>query len=228
MTSARSTQALEQASALLECVNYFSGGFNESAQERAERTRLFEVPGACPPYEAAWIRRDKGAIIGDICGFYNAFGFEIDASAGIRADHIAAELEYLSVLRIMEARALDAGEIEKADVALEAYLNFLGDHLGDWIVPFCRRLEACTESIPMNEVCGHLKRFWDEAASAHGLTEFAQLEASTPEAAFEPIGDEGTPYECLGQSNGCDDSTSAGMVELTTSAPARDDSAISN
>ena len=47
-----------------------------------EQCRLFEAVGTCPPSETVYVRRDKGAILADLCGFYRAFGFDHDPASG--------------------------------------------------------------------------------------------------------------------------------------------------
>ncbi len=183
-----------------------NGGDHESAQERAERTRLFEIPGACPPYEAAWIRRDKGAILADISGFYCAFGFGPAQETGVRHDHLGAIAEFLAVVRLMEARALQGGNDEGADLALEAYVNCLRDHVADWVSPFCARLRAATISKPMLHAADLVERAW-ESTVVHGLPTFASLDADGT-----PDDNTATPYECGAAAAG------DGIVELTTSA----------
>lgn len=214
--AARIEAAVAAADLWMKCVGAFRGGVAESVQERAERTRLFEVPGACPPYEAAWIRRDKGAILGDIAGFYRAFGFEAVADGSSRHDHIGTIAEYLALVRVMEAKALAERRDEPADIALEAYVNFLRDHLGDWIVPFCTRLRASTHSKPMLAAADLLEHAWRSSAVVHGLPAFDQLEA-----AATPLDDQGTPYECDLGGDPCGSEECApadATVPLTTSA----------
>ena len=214
--SPRIDAAIAASAQWLDVAKALDGGDHETAQERAERTRLFEIPGECPPYEAAWIRRDKGAILADIAGFYLAFGFDAAQESGVRHDHLGAISEYLALVRVMEARALEAGNDDAADLALEAYVNCLRDHLADWIAPFCARLRAATISKPMLHAADLVERAWNSTV-VHGLPEFSALDANgTPDSGPS------TPYEC-GEASASD-----GLVELTTSASAPvDDSAAS-
>ncbi len=73
---------------------------------RYEWNRLFEGTVICPINETAYVRRDKGMIISDICGFYNAFGFEPDQHSAEKADHLSCELEYVALLLVMMALVL--------------------------------------------------------------------------------------------------------------------------
>ena len=177
-------------------------------EERAERTRLFELPAGCPPYEAAWIRRDKGAILADVAGFYRAFGFDVAPDTGVRHDHLGAMAEYVALLCVMEARARAAGNAERADIAHQACVDFLRDHLVDWVPSFLARLRESTLSCPLLHAVTCVERAW-ESAHAMGLPALNSLDATS---APDPV--PGTPYEC---GMATDD---GGLVELTSSAAA--------
>ena len=73
-----------------------------------------ERPAGCSPYEgsygAAPLLAGKGAALADIAGFYAAFG--MTPGAAEVEDHIAAELEFMSVLALKEAAALAEGLVE--------------------------------------------------------------------------------------------------------------------
>jgi TorA maturation chaperone TorD len=115
---------------------------------RAEYHRLFEGSMACPPNEAMYIRRDKGAILADLSGFYMAFGMELASGTGERPDHIRCELEYLAILLWMLFRARESAEADHQDVTLAAMRDFIDEHLGAWIDSFTTRL-ASTASLHM-------------------------------------------------------------------------------
>lgn len=69
----------------------------------------------------------------DISGFYRAFGFEPGGPIRERPDHVAAELEFMHVLALKEAVALNDTRPEHAETCVEAQRHFLGDHLGRWL-----------------------------------------------------------------------------------------------
>ena len=62
---------------------------------------LFDGAMLCPVNEAGYIRRDKGAIIADVCGFYQAFGWTASEKSGERPDHLLVELEFAAMLLVM-------------------------------------------------------------------------------------------------------------------------------
>jgi len=119
------TPALEawQAASLLEMQDEFA--------------RIFAGKLPCPPYETAYGdgRRMAGRTweMADIAGSYKAFGVQLSEAHRDRPDHIAAELEFLSVLYVKlawaEADALDEASL----ITLDALKDFLQRHIGRWL-----------------------------------------------------------------------------------------------
>ncbi len=148
--------------------------FREDAERdpegyRAEYLRVFER-GAVPPYEASTSGPNPLAgpnvmQIADVAGFYRAFGFE---ARGERPDHLAAELEFLALLCLLEARALLAGQLEQARVCAEARQSFLQDHLLTWLPSFQEKVERLTSSPALRHLVGLTARLvqTDTAAPA--------------------------------------------------------------
>ncbi len=67
------------------------------------------VRGKCPPYELEYGRAEiiqQASGLADIAGFYTAFGMEVSQNAFDRADHVAVESEFMSVLCAKEAHAI--------------------------------------------------------------------------------------------------------------------------
>lgn len=103
--------------------------------ERAEEfERLFVGPGSvpCPPYESFW-RRDvpslvQGVLMGpcttELVSLYTAMGLLLSRSSAELPDHVAVELEALSVT----ATRPDGAAIAVALVA---------EHLSLWLPAFC-------------------------------------------------------------------------------------------
>jgi TorA maturation chaperone TorD len=93
------------------------------------------VAHGCPPYETEFGRRHvfgQSQELGDIRGFYEAFGVR-PRRGGERPDHIACELEFLSLLALKEAIALARGEDDHVDVCRTAAGRFIADHAGRWL-----------------------------------------------------------------------------------------------
>jgi TorA maturation chaperone TorD len=59
-------------------------------------------------------------------------------------DHIAAELEFMSVLALKEAYALSEGNADGVAVTRAAQVAFLTDHLGRWTEAFAGSLRRAT------------------------------------------------------------------------------------
>jgi nitrate reductase assembly molybdenum cofactor insertion protein NarJ len=153
----------------------------------AQHTRLFDGAIACQPNETAYVRRDKGAILGDIAGFYRAFGFEPRRGRGEKQDHVATELEFLAMLRVMQAQAPDG---ERATIAAEAAAAFAGEHLGAFLPRFVAALAGVGD--PFHEALAEgLGRLWAELASRHGLSVDG---GETPAAVV--VDDEGPSFSC--------------------------------
>jgi TorA maturation chaperone TorD len=120
-----------------------------------------ERPGGCSPYEgsygAAPLLAGKGAELADIAGFYAAFG--MTPGAAEVEDHIAAELEFMSVLALKEAAALAEGLVEGLEITRAAGIAFLSDHLGRWGASFAEALGALNTA-PYYSIAAELLAVW--------------------------------------------------------------------
>lgn len=152
-----------------------------------EYNRLFETSVACPINETGIIRRSKGAVLADINGFYNAFGFILSTETSEKSDHLRAELEFVALLLVMLAQTDDDESLHTTYNALSA---FSFDHIGEWLPEFCRRL-GNTTILPFYQ---SLAEFLDTAWE--GIVEANHLPTPNPEI-MEAPGDDGTPYECV-------------------------------
>lgn len=153
-------------------------------------TGLFDGAVPCPVNETAYIRRDKGWILADICGFYDAFGFRVSDRVGEKADHLVCELEFCAMLLAMIARANQLGDNDHAAVAEDALVRFAHEHLGDWLPLFADRLESVAAMPLYRHTAQLLGTTWQAVAVSHGVPQ-----ADGP-AATMPDDDPGTPYEC--------------------------------
>lgn len=100
-------------------------------------SRLFIGQDAVVLHETAY--GDGGRVAGkpaelaDISGFYLAFGFDLKDEQRELPDHLGAEIEFLSLLLIKQAYALEEGWADKYEIARDAAQAFLRDHLGRWV-----------------------------------------------------------------------------------------------
>ncbi|MHC4948042.1 MAG: TorD/DmsD family molecular chaperone [Planctomycetota bacterium] len=188
----------------------------DEATWRREHTRLFEGPVACPVNETAFVRRDKGAIIADLCGFYTAFGFEPARVSGEKPDHLVCELEFAAMLLVLLAQARAGGDDEAADVTRGALRSFLADHLGEWLPLAARRLVE-TSSLPVHHLAAEvLAAAWDTVAGDLDLPSCDELAAAAIPAGPADADDDETPYEC---GMAPDPGGEPDFVPLTTPAP---------
>jgi TorA maturation chaperone TorD len=91
------------------------------------------VRGPCPLYEGEY-GEPKGHRfaheIGDVTGFYNAFGLGPSRGHPERPDHVSVECEFMAFLALKEACAAESHGPEKADLCRDASRKFLEEHLG--------------------------------------------------------------------------------------------------
>ncbi len=144
----RFRRALEEALAALDGTDAIRAvaGLRDSGLD-SEFVRLFSpsVDGNCPPYETEYTGAHvfMGAQqLADVAGFYRAFGLTVSSRLRDRPDHIAAELEFMYVLALKEARAFARGERANAGLCRDAQRKFLRDHLGRWLGAYSHRLSA--------------------------------------------------------------------------------------
>jgi len=113
----------------------------------AEYLRLFRGSVPCPLHETAY---GDGQRLGgrevelaDIRGFYAAFGFTLAPGTPDLPDHLGAELEFVSLLLVKQAYALEAGLADGVRVVKRATADFLEQHLGRWLPAWLGRLQEC-------------------------------------------------------------------------------------
>lgn len=119
---------------------------NLAADEiEAEYNELFMTRMFCPPYETSYGRNSfsRPETLSDISAFYKAFGFSMSDGEEM-LDHIAVEMEFMSLLLLKEAYGVEQGLNDMTDICDSANKKFLGDHLGRWVRPFCNNLTEKT------------------------------------------------------------------------------------
>jgi len=78
--------------------------------------------------------------LGDLAGFYRAFGLEVGRRIGERVDHVTVECAFMHVLCYKEAYAMVHHGTEQRVVCREAQARFLREHLGAWLPSVARRI----------------------------------------------------------------------------------------
>lgn len=122
------------------------------ADELARRWVRWFDHGRIAPYEGSNVPISAGGItprLADVAGFYRAFGVQV---RGDRPDHVVAELEFVGLVLLREAEALERGDTEAAAVCGDAVRSFVRDHLGTWIEAWAARLTAEPALAPWAEV----------------------------------------------------------------------------
>ncbi len=99
---------------------------------------------ANPIYETEYDRRRamaKGNELGDIAGFYNAFGFSLDPAAeGMEMlDHVSIELEFYSLMLMKQIHLMEAKDQQGVEIVEDGRKKFLQAHLGRFVGAIGRR-----------------------------------------------------------------------------------------
>ena len=131
---------------LISVINAFPD-FNdeELSAIEARHRELFghTVRGPVPPYETEYGNEALFQLpheLGDLLGFYNAFGLILKPGQHERADHISCECEFLMFLALKESYALEHDERAMLTEVEKAEQLFLRDHLGRFLPTFEAKL----------------------------------------------------------------------------------------
>ncbi|WP_447970877.1 TorD/DmsD family molecular chaperone [Nitrospira sp. M1] len=131
--------------AIEEWVN--SEGSNWNLQDlRDDHRRVFSnvISLDCPPYETLFGNDHvfgQSYTMGDIAGFYSAFGLQLSSDIHERIDHLSVELEFLHYLAYKESYALIHDGPEKLRTVVEAEKRFVKEHVGRWVPLFSGMLK---------------------------------------------------------------------------------------
>ena len=155
LTSKEAVAALAEAAALLDgnggarlfsAVKELVAAEEESLENMsASHRRLFghTARGAVPPYETEYGAEalfQQPQEMGDIMGFYQAFGLTLNTTEHERADHVSCECEFLSFLALKEVYALEHGDGSMVEETRKATRLFLRDHLDRFLPAFAKKL----------------------------------------------------------------------------------------
>jgi DMSO reductase family type II enzyme chaperone len=117
-----------------------------------EYSRLFLGAGLVPLREGGYgggLRfAGQPVDIADLNGFYLAFGFALSESAPTPPDHLGAEIEFVSLLHLKKAHALERRRARDASTVDHALGRFLEDHLGRWVPSLEAALREAEASAP--------------------------------------------------------------------------------
>ena len=104
----------------------------------------------------------------DVAGFYRAFGFEVAADSHQRADFIGTELEFMRLLLLKQAYAIEQGWEDKAEACRDAASKFCEEHLEWWVPVMCEKLEGAVTCAYYLCLSNFLKSFMRSEASGYG------------------------------------------------------------
>ncbi len=128
-----------------ECVNWHLSDL------QSEHRRVFSnvITLDCPPYETLFGNDHVFAqshVMGDISGFYKAFGVELSKDIHERLDHLSVEFEFMHFLAYKESYSLCHDGPEKTQIVVDAQKKFVKNHVGRWVPLFCRMLTKKADS----------------------------------------------------------------------------------
>ncbi|UVT16733.1 MAG: molecular chaperone TorD family protein [Nitrospira sp.] len=182
-----------------ECVNW------QLSDLQSEHRRVFSnvITLDCPPYETLFGNDHVFAqshVMGDISGFYKAFGVELSKDIHERLDHLSVEFEFMHFLAYKESYSRCHDVIEKTQIVVDAQKKFVKNHIGRWVPLFCRMLTKKADS-GLFKLVADMTADWMEFETAFlGVTPQPYTETDYRPATFSSP--EGQTYECGAQDQG--------------------------
>ena len=152
-----------------ECVNW------QLSELQAEHRRVFSnvITLDCPPYETLFGNDHVFAqshVMGDIAGFYKAFGVELSKDIHERLDHLSVEFEFMHFLAYKESYSRCHDSAEKTQIVVDAQKKFVKNHIGRWVPLFCRMLIKKADSGLFKHVADMTSDWMDFEAAFLGVT----------------------------------------------------------
>jgi len=194
-------KSLDQIEALVasECVNW------QLSDLQAEHRRVFSnvITLDCPPYETLFGNDHvfgQAHVMGDIAGYYRAFGVELSKDIHERMDHLSVELEFMHFLAYKESYARCHDGADKTQIVVDAQKKFVKEHIGRWVPLFCRMLVKKADSGFFRHMADFGSDWMDFEAAYLGVAPQPYSEADYRPATFNAP--EGQTYECGAQDQG--------------------------
>ncbi len=182
-----------------ECANW------QLVDLQAEHRRVFSntITLDCPPYETLFGNDHVFAqahVMGDIAGFYKAFGVELSRDIHERLDHLSVELEFMHFIAYKESYARCHDGAEKTQIVVDAQKKFVKDHIGRWVPLFARMLVRKADYGFYRYLADITADWLDFDAAFLGVTPQPYTETDYRPATFHAP--EGQSYECGAQDQG--------------------------
>ena len=182
-----------------ECVNW------QLTDLQSEHRRVFSnvITLDCPPYETLFGNDHVFAqshVMGDIAGFYKAFGVELSKDIHERLDHLSVEFEFMHFLAYKESYSRCHDGADKTQIVVDAQKKFVKNHIGRWVPLFCRMMVKKADSGLFKFVADMMSDWMDFEAAFLSVTPQPYSEADYRPATFNAP--EGQTYECGAQDQG--------------------------
>lgn len=172
---------------------------------QAEHRRVFSnvITLDCPPYETLFGNDHvfgQAHVMGDIAGFYKAFGVELSRDIHERLDHLSVELEFMHFLSYKESYARCHDGADKIQIVEDAQKKFVKEHIGRWVPMFTRMLGKKADSGFFRLMAEFSSEWIDFDVAYLGVRPEPYSETDYRPATFNAP--EGTTYECGAQDQG--------------------------
>ena len=182
-----------------ECANWTLSGL------QGEHRRVFSnvITLDCPPYETLFGNDHVFAqahVMGDITGFYKAFGVELSRDIHERMDHLSVELEFMHFVAYKESYARCHDGAEKTQIVVDAQKKFVKDHIGRWVPLFARMLVRKADYGFYRYIADITADWMDFDAAYLGVNPQPFIETDYRPATFNAP--EGQSYACGAQDQG--------------------------
>jgi DMSO reductase family type II enzyme chaperone len=129
---------------LIEAFPTIDADFTRTLSARYRELFGHTARGPIPPYETEYGNEalfQQPQELGDLMGFYHAFGLTLKNDIRERPDHVSCECEFLMFLALKEAFALENDNREMLVEISKAEKLFLRDHLARFLPTFAAKLE---------------------------------------------------------------------------------------
>ena len=172
---------------------------------RDEHRRVFSnvIALDCPPYETLFGNDHvfgQSYVMGDIAGFYSAFGLQLSPDIHERLDHLSVELEFMHYLAYKESYAILHDGKEKLQTVIEAEKKFVKEHIGRWVPLFSGMLMRKAD-FGFYKILADFTSDWMALDIAYlGVTPQPYSETDYRPASF--MSPEGQTFECGAQDKG--------------------------
>ncbi|HXF93843.1 MAG TPA: molecular chaperone TorD family protein [Nitrospiraceae bacterium] len=182
-----------------ECINW------QLSDLQGEHRRVFSnvITLDCPPYETLFGNDHVFAqshVMGDIAGFYKAFGVELSRDIHERLDHLSVELEFMHFLAYKESYSRCHDGADKTQIVVDAQKKFVKNHIGRWVPLFCRMLARKADSGFFKLMADVTTDWMDFEVAFLGVNPQPYSETDYRPATFSAP--EGQTYECGAQDQG--------------------------